>query len=111
MFDVMRWATEQFQACLLESPLAEAARVYLGERKLTGATVRGFGLGFAPGTGDWLVQQAAAAKMSDELLQTVGLIAQRNEGTGCSAPLPDRGMFPLPPPPALTLASTAPHLP
>jgi len=31
MFDVMRWATEQFQACLLESPLAEAASMNLAQ--------------------------------------------------------------------------------
>src|ERR1700730_6006693 len=31
MLDVARWAAGQFQQCLLESPLAEAARLYLGE--------------------------------------------------------------------------------
>jgi DNA primase len=95
MFEVMRWATEQFQTCLLESPLAEAARVYLGERQLTGETVRGFGLGFAPGMGDWLVQQAAAANMSGELLETVGLIARRNDGRGTYDRFRDRVMFPI----------------
>ena len=48
MLDVMKWAAEQFQQCLLDSPQAELARKYLGERKLTGETVRKFGLGFAP---------------------------------------------------------------
>ena len=51
MLDVMRWAAEQFQQCLLDSPLAEAARRYLGERKLTGETVRRFGLGYRPARG------------------------------------------------------------
>ena len=60
MLDVMRWAAEQFQQCLLDAPQAEAARNYLGERKLTGETVRRFGLGFAPPAGDWLVQQGRA---------------------------------------------------
>src|SRR5687768_594806 len=47
MLDVMRWAAAQFQHCLLEdfeSTGAAAARAYLGERKLTGETVRKFGL-------------------------------------------------------------------
>src|SRR5260370_8476458 len=98
MFDVMRWATEQFQAGLLESPLAEAARVYLGERKLTGATVRGFGLGLAPGTGHSLVEQAAAAEMADEPGQTRGLIAPSNHGTPRRHPFPPTPMLPPPPP-------------
>ena len=80
MLEVMRWAGEQFQECLLESPSAEAARLYLGERKLLGETVRAFGLGFAPPTGDWLVQKASAGKVSLEMLGNGRLIAQRNEG-------------------------------
>src|SRR5262249_48734089 len=53
MLDLMRWAAEQYQRCLLDSPLAENARRYLGDRKLSGETVRRFGLGFAPPEGDW----------------------------------------------------------
>jgi DNA primase len=95
MLDVMRWAAEQFQACLLESPLAESARVYLGERKLAGETVRRFGLGFAPASWDWLVQRAADAQISVELLETVGLIAKRNEGRGWYDRFRDRVIFPI----------------
>jgi DNA primase len=95
MLDVMRWAGELFENCLLESPLAEAARVYLGERKLTGETVRRFGLGFAPGAGSWLFQQAAAAKMSVELLEMVGLIAKRSEDRSYYDRFRDRVMFPI----------------
>jgi DNA primase len=95
MLEVMGWAGEQFQKCLLESPLAEAARVYLGERKLGGETVRRFGLGFAPGSWDWLVQQAVSAKMPTELLETVGLIARRTEGRGWYDRFRDRIMFPI----------------
>jgi DNA primase len=95
MFDVMRWAAEQFQTCLLESPLAEAARVYLGERKLTGETVRRFGLGYAPGAGSWLVKQAALARMSAELLEMVGLIAKRAEDQSTYDRFRDRIMFPI----------------
>jgi DNA primase len=95
MLDVISWAAEQFQKCLLESPQAETARVYLGERRLTGETVRRFGLGFAPGTGGWLVGQTAAAKVSTELLETVGLIARRTEDRGYYDRFRDRVMFPI----------------
>ena len=95
MLDVARWAAEQFQQCLLEAPPAEAARVYLGERKLTGETVRRFGLGFAPRLGDWLVQKAALAKIPLDMLVTVGLIAQRKEGNGYYDRFRDRVIFPI----------------
>lgn len=95
MLDVMRWAAEQFQQCLLDSPQAETARKYLGERKLTGESVRKFGLGFAPPLGDWLVQHATSAGKSADLLETVGLIAKRNEGRGYYDRFRDRVIFPI----------------
>lgn len=95
MLDVMRWASEQFQSCLLDSPLAESARIYLGERSLDGENVRRFGLGFAPALGNWLVENAAQAKLSAEMLETVGLIAKRNEGNGYYDRFRERVIFPI----------------
>jgi DNA primase len=95
MLELVSWAAEQFHRCLLDSPLAEAARRYLGERRLTGETVRRFGLGFAPLAGDWLVQRALAAKKPAELLEKVGLIARRAENNGYYDRFRDRVMFPI----------------
>lgn len=96
MLDVMRWAAERYQQCLLESPQAELARKYLGERKLTGETVRKYGLGFAPDSWEWMVGEAANAQISAELLEQVGLIARRNEGKkGYYDRFRDRVMFPI----------------
>jgi DNA primase len=95
MLDVMRWADEQYQRCLHELPLADAARCYVQERGLAGEIVRRFGLGFAPPTGDWLVQQAGRAKSDLALLETVGLIAPRDEGKGFYDRFRDRVMFPI----------------
>jgi DNA primase len=94
MFEVMAWAAGQFHQCLLESPLAEAARRYLGERRLTGETVRRFGLGFAPVQGEWLLQRAQAARLSTDALAQVGLIARR-QGNGFYDRFRDRVMFPI----------------
>ncbi|MBI3410462.1 MAG: toprim domain-containing protein, partial [Planctomycetes bacterium] len=95
MLDVMRWAAEQFQACLLDSPLADSARNYLGQRKLTGESVRRFGLGFAPESWDWLVNGALAAKMQLETLEQVGLIAKRNDGASYYDRFRGRVIFPI----------------
>jgi len=95
MLDVMKWAADLFQQCLLDFPDAENARKYLGERKLAGDTVRKFGLGYAPDAWEWLVQQAANSAKSADLLETVGLIAKRNEGRGYYDRFRDRVIFPI----------------
>lgn len=95
MLEVMRWAAEQYQECLLDSPLAEAARRYLGERCLSGETVRRFGLGYAPAAGDWLVQRATAAGVGVEVLEKVGLLAPRENRQGYYDRFRDRVMFPI----------------
>jgi DNA primase len=95
MLEVVKWAAGLFQQCLLDSPLAEAARRYLGERRLTGETVRRFGLGYAPVSGDWLLQKAVAAKHPTEVLEKVGLIARRLEGNGYYDRFRDRVIFPI----------------
>lgn len=94
MLDVTRWAAEQFQQCLLDSTSAENARKYLGERKLSGETVRKFSLGFAPPIGEWLVQKAVTAKMPLDMLETVGLIGRRSAG-GWYDRFRDRVIFPI----------------
>ena len=95
MLEAVRWAAEQYHRCLLDLPVAEGARRYLGERRLTGETVRRFELGYAPAAGDWLVQRAAGAQVSVELLEKVGLVALRQEGQGYYDRFRDRIIFPI----------------
>jgi DNA primase len=95
MLETVRWAAEQYHRCLLDLPVAEAARRYLGDRRLTGETVRSFGLGYAPAAGDWLIQRAAPAGVTVELLEKVGLVALRQEGRGYYDRFRDRIVFPI----------------
>jgi DNA primase len=95
MLDVARWAAELYHQCLLDSSLAKAARDYVGERMLTGETVRRFGLGYAPAQGDWLVQHAARDAVSLTVLEQIGLIARREQGEGHYDRFRDRVMFPV----------------
>ncbi len=95
LFDAMKWAQSQYQQFLLDSPDAQSARKYLGERHLAGPSVRQFGLGFAPIDGEWLVKQAQVDGVPPELLVEVGLIAARDEGRGFYDRFRDRVMFPI----------------
>ncbi len=95
MLEVVRWAAQQYHDCLLDSPLAEEARSYLGQRGLQGDTVRKYSLGYAPRSGRWLVQQAEAAGVSIEQLEKVGLVAARTEQPGYYDRFRDRLQFPV----------------
>ena len=95
MLETIRWAAEQFQECLLDDPVADAARRYLGERRLLGETVRRFGLGYAPLSGDWLVRRARADGVDLGRLEEVGLIAPSTQGDGYYCRFRDRVMFPI----------------
>ena len=57
--------------------------------------MRRFGLGYAPLSGDWLVQRAEADGLSLDLLEKVGLIARRTQGNGYYDRFRDRVMFPI----------------
>lgn len=95
LLDILRWAAELYHQCLLDDPCAEAARRYLGERRLTGETVRKWGLGFAPLAGDWLTRQSGNAPAPVEVLIEAGLLMPRKEGTGCYDRFRDRVLFPI----------------
>jgi DNA primase len=95
LLDVVRWAAQQYHTCLLDSPLAEAARVYLGQRGFKGETVRKYGLGYAPLDGNWLVQRAETAQVPFDLLEAVGLIAPSRQGPGYYDRFRDRVQFPI----------------
>ena len=95
LLDAVKWADGVYQECLRESPLGERARLYVGDRKLTGPTVRAFGLGYAPADFGWLVRAARAADRDLEILQEVGLIGTGRESGGYYDRFRDRVMFPI----------------
>jgi DNA primase len=95
LIDVMRWAAKQFADCLLDSQEAEVARRYLGERGLRGDTVRRWGLGYAPDSWHWLLGLAEEDRVPLDLLQTVGLIGQRQGAEGYYDRFRDRVLFPI----------------
>src|SRR4051812_48652148 len=79
---------------LWESPEAEGARAYLGERGLDEATCREFRVGYSPSGWDRVVRASTGAGYSVEELMAVGL-AQRSRGqSGVIDRFRGRLMFP-----------------
>jgi DNA primase len=96
LLETVRWAEAKYHDALLETDeLGARARIYLGQRKLVGSTIRSFKLGYAPNAGDWLVREAQADGIDFDLLREVGLIADRREHVGCYDRFRDRVMFPI----------------
>ncbi len=96
LLDAVKWAAQLYHDCLLESSsLADEARRYLGERHLSGDTVRKWQLGFAPASGDWLARQAADAPVPIDVLVEVGLLGERTERAGYYDRFRERVMFPI----------------
>jgi DNA primase len=77
LYRVMAWAENQFHRCLLESPEAEAGRVYLAERGLSQQTIENFRLGFAPNRWDWILERARGSEWSPTILERVGLLRRK----------------------------------
>jgi DNA primase len=96
LLEVMRWAQAKYQHCLLDDPIGAVAVTYIAGRKLSGKTVRDFGLGFAPLTNDcWLGRLAEAEGVPHDTLIEVGLLAHRMENRGVYERFRDRVMFPI----------------
>ena len=96
MLEVVRWAAEQYQQCLLDSPLAEAART-LSRRAPADGRERSAVSGWASPRpdGDWLVEGRRRRRSRSTCSKQVGLLARRNEGDGYYDRFRDRVMFPI----------------
>jgi DNA primase len=95
LLDAMKWATDLYHDCLLNSEAGEEARRYLGERHLTGDTVRKWQMGFSPAAGDWLARRVEKAPVPVDVLVEVGLLTARTQGPGHFDRFRERVMFPI----------------
>ncbi|MBY0457485.1 MAG: DNA primase, partial [Gemmataceae bacterium] len=95
LLEVMRWAQAKYAEEYLEGDSGAEARKYIGSRKLSGKTVRDFGLGYAPISGNWLVEHALRDGVPTDVLVEVGLIAARDGQRGFYDRFRDRVMFPI----------------
>ena len=68
-----------FYVSQLHKPVGSRGLSYLHERQLTDATIRAWGLGFAPGTGHALYDHLKEKGYKDEILSKSGLFSYKGE--------------------------------
>jgi DNA primase len=92
MYDALDLAARFFHNQLVTDP-GKDARAYLVGRGLTEETIRQFRVGWAPGYGK--LYQSLRSRFAPDVLQKVGLIMPRREGSGFMDAFFDRVMFPI----------------
>ncbi|MDH4337676.1 MAG: DNA primase [Candidatus Krumholzibacteria bacterium] len=95
LYKANTFAARYYHRMLVNSPSAEKARAYLLGRDIPREAWTRFGLGFAPASGDALVQEARRQRIPPETLLKLRLIAAREGRTGHYDYFRDRVVFPI----------------
>lgn len=94
MLELNRDAARFFHGCLI-APGGEIARSYVDKRKISGAMVTRFGLGFAPDSWDSLVNAMLDRGYTKADLHDAGLARTSKKGSGIYDTFRNRLMFPV----------------
>ena len=96
LYHALRFAARFYYHQLTTTEEGKRALHYLQEeRGLQGETVKRFGLGYAPGRWDALLQAAESEQISTEVLEQAGLAVARKGGDGYYDRYRGRVMFPI----------------
>ena len=95
LYQANTFAARFYHTMLVKSPAAEKARGYLLGREIPREAWTRFGLGFAPGSGDALAQEARRQRIPTDILMRLRLIAARDGRQGHYDYFRDRVMFPI----------------
>ena len=95
IYHALRFAARFYYRCLTAEARGNAALAYLKEREFEPATIKRFGLGFAPDAWDALLKAAGAEHISEEILEKAGLILPRKEAGGFYDRFRNRLIFPI----------------
>lgn len=95
IYHALKMAGLYYHRQLRESDEAEEARNILHERGFDTATQREFGLGYAPGGGDQLLQEARREGLDEHYLLAADLIKPSQRGEGYYDTFRNRLMFPI----------------
>ncbi len=91
----LRFAARFFHDRLTKGDDAKDARDYLKSRGFTAASIRTFGIGYAPDAWDALLEAASAAGIRPDFLEQAGLIVPRKDGSGHYDRYRHRLIFPI----------------
>ncbi|MDA0832189.1 MAG: DNA primase [Planctomycetota bacterium] len=94
LYDVLKWAEQEFVNALKNGPEAKRARDYLASRGFTAETIEKFRIGFHPPHWDWIIRRAQG-KFSLDQLKAVKLAKLGSEGRNHYSVFYDRVMFPI----------------
>lgn len=85
----------RFYFHMLSSPAGARGLDYFRRRELSGATIKRFGLGYAPAGWDSLSSYLRSQGFSDQEMIEARVAAPRKNGNGCFDLFRDRVMFPI----------------
>ena len=91
----LRFAARFFYRQLTQTDRGRPALDYLRDRGYTPATIKEFGLGYAPDEWDALLTAAEDEQIDVETLEKAGLVIERNDGSGYYDRYRGRIIFPI----------------
>ena len=95
VFDMNLEAAKFFRQCLFDEKIGAPGREYLAKRKLSGATIKHFGLGFAPDSFNMLTDYLHSKGFSDHELTTAFLCGKSQKTGRCYDYFRGKVMFPV----------------
>ncbi|MEX0820524.1 MAG: DNA primase [Rhodothermales bacterium] len=95
VYSALRFAARYFYHELTQTSGGSAALTYLRDRGFSKATIKEFGLGFAPNSWDALLEAAKQQHITVEVLEQAGLVIQRNDESGYYDRFRGRLIFPI----------------
>jgi DNA primase len=104
LYQVLKWAEDQFHGCLLQAPEADAARRYVHERQLSPDSVKQFKLGFSPDSWQWILDRARGTQFSPAVLEAADLVRKSSTSGRLYDSFKGRLIFPIRDPQGRTIA-------
>jgi DNA primase len=94
LYSVCKLAAQFYRSCMTDTVEGQLALEYFRHRGFSDEIVRTFGLGYAPGTWDALINHARTHGVADSHLEKAGLARRREDGTLYDY-FRGRAMFPI----------------
>lgn len=95
LYDILQSAAKCFEEALYTLPEAQIARDYLKKRQITDETAKKFRMGFAPDSWNFLTNRVGKSKEALEAMFKVGLVKERDNGSGYYDTFRNRLMIPI----------------